>query len=153
MKGLLTKWLNHKNINERILDEEQWRLDADSLYALLANFFGTDKLVLKASKLNALSLIRSENLAERVLGLKKIINEDPIEYKIPSLEEIPGLLNEIEERTAEIIARRSVEERLGKVVAEKMQERHEDYLKEIKLQVLKESAGPENAHTLKKLAQ
>ncbi|MDD2233329.1 MAG: Lon family ATP-dependent protease [Desulfitobacteriaceae bacterium] len=153
MKGLLTKWLHHKNTSERLLDEEQWRLDVDSLYTLLANFFGTDKLVLKASKLNALSLMRSENLAERVLGLKKIINEDPIEYKIPSLEEIPGLLNEIEERTAEIIARRSVEERLGKVVAEKMQERHEDYLKEIKLQVLKESAGPENAHTLKKLAQ
>jgi ATP-dependent Lon protease len=153
MKGLLTKWLHHKDTSERLQDEEQWRLDTDSLYALLANFFGTDKLVLKASKLNALGLMRSDKLAERVLGLKKIINEDPIEYEIPLLEEIPELLNQIEERTAEIIARRSVEERLGKVVAEKMQERHEDYLKEIKLQVLKENAGPENAHTLKKLAQ
>ncbi|HWQ71268.1 MAG TPA: Lon family ATP-dependent protease [Desulfitobacteriaceae bacterium] len=153
MKGLLTKWLHHKDTSERLQDEEQWRLDADTLYTLLANFFGTDKLVLKASKLNALSLIRSENLPERVLGLKKIINEDPIEYEIPSLAEIPELLNQIEEQIAEIIARRSVEERLGKVVAEKMQERHEDYLKEIKLQVLKENIGPENAHTLKKLAQ
>ncbi|MHB8125072.1 MAG: Lon family ATP-dependent protease [Desulfitobacteriaceae bacterium] len=153
MKGLLTKWLHHTNLNERLQDEEQWRLDVDSLYILLANFYGTDKLVLKASKLNALILMRSERLVERVLGLKKIITDDPMEYEMPLLKEIPELLNQIEERIAEVIARRSVEERLGKVVAEKMQERHEDYLKEIRLQVLKESTGPENAQTLKKLAQ
>lgn len=153
MKGLLTKWLHQTNLSERLQDEEQWRLDVDSLYVLLANFYGTDKLVIKASKLNALNLMRSEQLAQRVLGLKKIITDDPMEYEVPMLEEIPVLLNQIEERIAEVIARRSVEERIEKVVAEKMQERHEDYLKEIKQQVLKESKGPENAQTLKKLAQ
>ncbi len=153
MKGLLTKWLHQTNLSERLQDEEQWRLDVDSLYVLLANFYGTDKLVIKASKLNALNLMRSEQLAQRVLGLKKIITDDPMGYEMPMLEEIPVLLNQIEERIAEVIARRSVEERIEKVVAEKMQERHEDYLKEIKQQVLKESKGPENAQTLKKLAQ
>ncbi len=153
MKGLLTKWLHQTNLSERLQDQEQWRLDVDSLYVLLANFYGTDKLVLKASKLNALNLMRSEKLVERVLGLKKIIADDPMGHEMPMLEEIPELLNQIEERIAEVIARRSVEERLEKVVAEKMQERHEDYLKEIKLQVLKEGTGPENAQTLKKLAQ
>ena len=126
MKGLLTKWLHQTNLSERLQDEEQWRLDVDSLYVLLANFYGTDKLVIKASKLNALNLMRSEQLAQRVLGLKKIITDDPMGYEMPMLEEIPVLLNQIEERIAEVIARRSVEERIEKVVAEKMQERHED---------------------------
>jgi len=43
-------------------------------------------------------------------------------------------------------------ERLERVVAEKMQEWHEDYVKEMKIQVLQETSGPENAQTLKKLA-
>ncbi|HHY28659.1 MAG TPA: ATP-dependent protease, Lon family, partial [Desulfitobacterium dehalogenans] len=39
-----------------------------------------------------------------------------------------------------------------KAVADKMQERHEDYVKEMKNQLLKENSGPDNAQTLKKLA-
>lgn len=152
MKGLLTKWLDHSNIGDRLHDEEEWRREVDALYMLLSNYYGTDKLVLKASKLEALPLMRSEKLVERVAGLRKIVTDDPTLQEIPKEQEIPTLLEEIEELIAEQIARRSVEDRLERVVAEKMQERHEDYVKEIKMQVLKETAGPENAQTLKKLA-
>ncbi|HWJ02763.1 MAG TPA: Lon family ATP-dependent protease, partial [Verrucomicrobiae bacterium] len=104
------------------------------------------------SKLEALNLMRSENLAERVLGLKKLVSEDPTLDQVPAGEEISAVIADIEEQLAELIARRSVEDRLEKRIAEKMQERHDDYVKEIKMQVLKETAGPENAQTLKKLA-
>jgi ATP-dependent Lon protease len=152
MKGILTKWLNHTNHNERLSDEDEWSREVESLYVLLSNYYGTDKLVLKASKLEALGLMRSELLAERVAGLQKIVAENPTTLKIPKLQEVPQILDEIEEQIAELIARRSVEERLERVVLEKMQERHEDYVKEIKIQVLQETAGPENAQTLKKFA-
>jgi len=33
-----------------------------------------------------------------------------------------------------------------------MQQRHEEYVKEVKMQIIRETAGPENAQTLKKLA-
>lgn len=152
MKGILTKWLNHKNLGERLQDEEEWSREVESLYVLLSNYYGTDKLVLKASRLEALTLMRSDQLVERVAGLRKIVADDTIDQKIPKLQEIPQILEEIEEQIADLIARRAVEERLDRVVSEKIQERHEDYVKEIKMHVLKETAGPENAQTLKKLA-
>ncbi|WP_407306107.1 Lon family ATP-dependent protease [Desulfosporosinus sp. SB140] len=152
MKGILTKWLNHTNAGDRLLDEEEWGKEVEALYSLIANFYGADKLVLKASKLEALTLMRSESLAERVAGLRKIVMDDPTVQELPMLQEIPEIIDEIEDQIAELIARRSIEERLERVVSEKMQERHEDYVKEIKIQVLQETAGPENAQTLKKLA-
>lgn len=152
MKGILTKWLNQTNLRDRLHDEEEWIREVEALYVLLSNYYGTDKLVLKASRLEALKLMRSDELVERVAGLRMIVSDDPTDQKIPKIEEIPQILDDIEEQIADLIARRAVEERLERVVSEKMQERHEDYVKEIKLNVLKETAGPENAQTLKKLA-
>lgn len=152
MKGILAKWLNQKNLDERLQDEEEWSREVESLYVLLSNYYGTDKLVLKASRLDALKLMRSEDLLQRVSGLQKIVSDDPTEKPLPKAREIPQVLDEIEEQIADLIARRTVEERLERVVSKKMQERHDDYLKEIKRNVLKETIGPENAQTLKKLA-
>lgn len=151
MKGLLTKWLRHNDLASRFPDNEEWQHEVDALYSLLSGFYGADKLVLKASKLGALGLMRSDELPERVAGLEKIISDDPTEHSLPTWEEIPGLLAEIEDEIADLLVRRSVEERLDKKIADRMQERHEDYVQEIKMQVLKEAAGPENAQTLKKL--
>jgi len=151
MKGFLNKWLHRTNFDERVQDEEQWKREVDALYQLVANFYGTDKLVVKASKLEALPLMRSDNLAERVAGLHKIINDDPTTSQLPTFEEMPLVLDEIEDQIADLIARRAVEDRLDKAVAEKMQERHDEYVKDMKMQVLKETSGPENDQTLKKL--
>lgn len=152
MRGFLKQFLKEQVQDKKEVSQEQLKLEIDSLYAVLANLYGTDKLILKASKLEALGLMRSENLGERVLGLQKLTNDDPTDKPIPKIEELSHTLSEVEEQIAEIIAKRSVEERLSLAVAEKMQERHEEYLKEIKNQVLKETGGHENAQTLKKLA-
>lgn len=123
-----------------------------ALYNILCDIIGTDRLVLKASKLEALKLLRSEVLAERVLALEKLVYEDPTLDEVPKEEEIPRILEGIQEEIADYIARRSVEERLERKIAEKMQERHEEYIQEIRMQVLREKGGPENAQTLKRLA-
>ncbi len=157
VKGILKKFLRHKedvdiNAEDTTITLEQLKMEIDALYVVLSNLYGTDKLILKASKLEVLALMRSEDLSERVLGLQKLVNDDPTVQPQPKLEKIPEVLEEIEEQIAEIVAKKSVEERLNQVVAEKMQERQEEYIKEIKTLVLKESTGPENAQTLKKLA-
>ncbi|MDR3288865.1 MAG: Lon family ATP-dependent protease [Peptococcaceae bacterium] len=151
MKGLLTKWIKTNNYSERLPDEALYRKEVEALYLLLTNFYGTDKLVLKASKLDALSMMRSDSLGEQTAALLKIVTDDPTPRAIPSLEEIPELLNEAEEKIADLIVRRSVEDRLDRQINEKMQKRHMEYFQEIRMQVLKENAGPENAQTLKKL--
>lgn len=153
MKGILSKWLNKMETQERSADEEMLKQEVDALYTLLANFYGPDRLVLKASKLEALGLMRSDNLSERVGGLQKLLAENPAEEKLPDIRKIPKCLDELEDKIADMIARRSMEDRLERAVNDKMQERHEEYIKEIKTQVLKESSNPENAQTLKKLAR
>jgi len=155
MKSFLEKFITRSEkpeLIEKFSETEHLKRQVNALYSLLTNIYGSDKVVLKAGKLEALNLMRSDIFEERVLALQKIVFEDPTIDKLPSAQEIPKIIEEVEDEIADIIARRSVEDRLEKKIAEKMQQRHEDYVKEIKMQIIKESAGPENAATLKKLA-
>lgn len=123
-----------------------------AFYELLTTIYGADKLILKATKFEALKLIQSPRLEEKVLGLQKIVFEDPTLDQIPPFKKVPAVLDELEEQAAEIMARRLLKESLEKRVNLKLQERHEDYIREVKEQLLKEEAGPENSRTLKKYA-
>ncbi|TDA70706.1 MAG: ATP-dependent protease, Lon family [Clostridia bacterium] len=136
-------WLSQKEILSR-------RVAA--LFGILSQVYGTDQLVLKASKVDALKLLRSDHLEERVLALEKLVYEDPTLDRMPEEEDIEGILNDLQEQIADFLARRSVEDEIERRVADRMHERHEDYINEIKEQLIRESAGPENAQTLKKLA-
>lgn len=152
MKGFLDKFIGQKqqlDVNNKSEDLEH---QVAALYSLVSDIFGSDRMVIKATKLEALPLIRSTDIAEKVLGLQKIVFKDPTLDAVPPKEDIPAIIEEIEEELADYIARRSVEEKLEKMIADRMQERHEEYLKEIKMQIVKENSGSENAQTLKKLA-
>lgn len=133
-------------------DEQQINRKVNALYNLVVNLYGSDKLILRASKLNALQLIKSDSLGERVLALQRIIEEEPSLEEIPKVEDISQILENLNETIADTIARRSLEDEIEKKINSKLQEKHEEYVKEIKIQVLKENSGPENAQTLKKLA-
>ncbi|MDD2443423.1 MAG: Lon family ATP-dependent protease [Desulfotomaculaceae bacterium] len=156
MKVFLEKFIggtkDKENASSKFKSYEQLKRQVAILYSLLANLHGADKLVLRAGKLGALQFMRSEKLEERVLALQKLVFEDPTYESLPASEDIPCILDEIEEEIADTIARRTVEDKLEKKIKEKLQQRHEDYVKEIKVQVLKEHSGPENAQTLKKFA-
>ncbi|GAB4262275.1 Lon family ATP-dependent protease [Thermincola ferriacetica] len=155
MKSFLDKFITRTekpDLSAKFTEEDHLNRQVAAIFSLLTNIYGSDKIVLKASKLEALNLIRSEVLQEKVLGLQRIVFEDPTLDIPPSLDQIPKILDEIQDEIADVIARRSVEDKLEKKIADRMQQRHEEYVKEIKMQILKESAGPENAQTLKKLA-
>lgn len=140
-------------LNHQTTDSDSLNRQINALFAVLAEIHGTDQLILKAGKLDSLNLMRSEKLEERVLALERIVHEDPTIQQERSLEEIPSMLDEFEEYLADLLARRQLEEKLEKRINMKMQERHLEYLKEIRQQVLKEEAGPDNAQTLKKYAE
>lgn len=155
MRSFLEKFITRSDkpdLAEKFSEGEHLKRQVNALFNLLTNIHGSDKVVLKAGKLEALNLMRSDILEERVLALQRIVFEDPTIDKVPGYDEIPKIIDDVEDEIADIIARRSVEDKLEKKIAERMQQRHDDYVKEVKMQIIKETAGAENAQTLKKLA-
>ncbi|AZR74267.1 ATP-dependent protease, Lon family [Anoxybacter fermentans] len=153
MKDLIQRIFKKSGMTEKDFELNQLRRQVTVLFSLLSNLYGADKLVLKAGKLEALNLMRSTDLAERVVALQRIVFEDPTIDEIPSEKEIPAILEEIEDGIADIIARKTVEEKIERQVTEKMQEKHNEYIQEIKKQIVRESEGADNPQTLKKYAE
>lgn len=151
MKDFFNKFVRPGSRPSRDAQDELKRQVA-ALYGLYSGIIGAEKVVLKAGKVDALQLMRSEDVGERVLALQKLVFEDPIADKPPELAEIPSILEEIEDELADLMARRTVEDKIEKKIAEKMEEKHQEYIKEIKMQVLKEEHNVENPQTLKKYA-
>lgn len=149
--GLFDK-IFHKNKKE----EERFRLDPldrdiNILYELTVNVMGADNLVVTAGKMDALRLMRSENRGERLLALNRIIYKNPAINKVPTDSEIPAEIARLTEDMADIMARRTIEDRIEKKINEKLEQEHADYVKDIRLQVLKEEKNEkESAHDKKK---
>lgn len=133
--------------------EEEMRRQVGALYGLLAQVWGPERLVLKAGKLEALPLMKSETVEDQVIALQRLVYEDPTIDEVPPKEKIPKILDQLETDVADLVARRSVEDKIEKKIQQRMQERNEEYYREIKQQVLREDSGPENPTTLKKLEQ
>ena len=137
----------------RVRDTDKLAAQVDALYDVLTNLYGREGLILRAGKVDALHLMRSDILEERVLGLQRLVKEDPTLARIPMRVELSNLIAELEDYLAELVARKTVEQRIEKKVAEKMQQRQEEYVKELRKQVLQEGKGPDNPHTLKRYAE
>jgi len=125
--------------------------EIDALYAVLVDIMGTEKLVMKAGKMKALQLMRSENRCERVLALQRILDEDPLISPAPKEEQLPEVMELLSERTADLVARRNVEDNIEKKVNEKLEKEHQDYVNDIRRQVIKEEKpGAESPQDKKK---
>ncbi|HEY0797797.1 MAG TPA: AAA family ATPase, partial [Candidatus Baltobacteraceae bacterium] len=124
-----------------------------ALYELLSTTLGADKMVLRAGKLNALKLMRSNLLPERLLALQRLVFEDPTLDRLPAPGKFRETIAEIEDGLADLIAQRTVEDNIERKINTKMAERHQDYLKDLKLEALREDGGPETPATQKKLEE
>ncbi|MFY9359912.1 MAG: Lon family ATP-dependent protease, partial [Limnochordia bacterium] len=96
---------------------------------------------------------QSDKIEDRILALERLVHDDPTIVDQRTPEEAAQVLQELEDYLADLLAKRTVEEQLEQKVSAKLQERHLEYLKEVRMQVLKETAGPDNAQTLKKYAE
>ncbi len=110
----------------------------DALFNLLVDYYGSDKLVIKAGKMDALQYVRSPKRGERVLALQRIISDNPTIKEVPKDEDLAEILEQLTEQFSDILARRDLEDDLEKKVAERLEENHQDYVKDIKMQILKE---------------
>lgn len=129
--------------------------EIDALYQALVDLIGTDSLVIQAGRLNAMKLLRSTDRCERVLALQRILDEDPLIHPAPSEKDLPEVISLLTERIAEKRARKDIEERIEKKVNEKLEQEHQDYVEDIRKQVIKEeketAESPQDAIKREKL--
>ena len=125
--------------------------EIDAIYAVLVDLMGTEKLVIQAGKMKALPLLRSKDRCERVLALQRILDEDPMISPAPKEAQLPEVLELLSERVADLLARRNVEDHIEKKVNEKLEKDHQDYVDDIRQQVIKdEKPGAETPQDKKK---
>ncbi len=122
-----------------------------ALYEILSGALGKDKVIMRAGKLGALKLMRSSALGERVLALQRLVFEDPTLERIPAPGAYRKAIAEIEDALADIVAQRTVEDEVERRVNEKMVHRHAEYVRDLKLEALREAAGPETPATQRRL--
>ncbi|MBE8952595.1 MAG: ATP-dependent protease, Lon family [Quinella sp. 1Q7] len=146
---MFRKFFGGKNNSPR--QESDIEREIAALYAILADAMGSDRLVLQAGKMDALRYMRSADPAERVLALRRILEENPTIYPPPKHSEIKEQLAVLSEFIADIMARRQLEDKIERKISEKLEREHQEYVKDIRLQVLKEEhPDAETPHDQKK---
>ena len=135
------KMSGSKEGTQEVTAENPLDREIDSFYGILTEILGADKLVIRAGKMDAMALMRSPQRGERVLALERIVRESPTIEKVPTDEEIPDILRDLSENVADIMARRSVEDKIERKIEEKLEANHQDYVDDIRKQVLQEEKG------------
>ncbi len=131
--------------------EDELNRYVTALYDMLSGVLGQDKLVLRAGKVSALKMMRSPALPDRLCGLQRLVFEDPTIDRAMTRSQQRKAIAEIEETMADLIAQKSVEDEVERRVNAKMNERHQEYLKDLKMETLQEQGGPETPATKAKL--
>jgi ATP-dependent Lon protease len=139
--------------HRKFTSENEMSRYVSALYDVLANTIGADKLVLRAGKMNALKMMRSPALPDRICALQRLVCEDPTLERVTGRANSRRVIGEIEDRLADLIAQKTVEDSIERKINTKMIERHQDYLKDLKMEALREDSGPETAVTQKKLEE
>lgn len=141
------------NPTGRLTERESLRRKAAALSAVLSSLDGQEALLKRADRMGARALLGSRQLGRRVLALQRLIYEDPTLNAIPREAEIPAVLEDLQERIADLMARKSVQAELERRVADRMKERQDEYLRAMRMQVLQESVGPESEASRRKLEE
>ncbi len=131
--------------------DEGLRREIAALFDVLSAALGPEKVVLRAGKLGTLKQMRSTAIADRLLALQRLVFEDPTIEKLPAKPQYRTIIAEIEDALADLVAQRNVEENLERKINAKMLVRHHEYLRDLKLEALREETGPETPATQRKL--
>lgn len=129
------------DINAKKAPQDPLDREIETIFNLLVEEWGADQIVIKAGKLDAMALLRSEKRGERVLALERLVEADPTIDHVPSDKEIPEILTILSEHIADQIARRTMEDKIEQQIEKKLEENHNDYVKDLRKQVLEEEKG------------
>jgi len=133
--------------------EDELSRYVSALYEMLGGVLGADKIVLRAGKVSALKMMRSQNLPDRLCALARLLFEDPTIERATTRAQQRKVLGDVEDAMADLLAQRHAESAIDKRVSERMAQRHQEYLNDLKMEALRESGGPETPGTQAKLEE
>lgn len=141
------------NPTGKLSGRESLKRKAAALFGVLDSLLGADRLARRADKVGAKVLMHSRQLGRRVLALQRMVYDDGSLAAVPKEVQIPAILEDLQERIADLMARKTVEDELERRVADRMRERQDAYMRELRIQLLQESGGPETEVTRRKLEE
>lgn len=139
-------------VDKKAADKKELLNYVENLYIVVNNVLGKELVRNKANKENLLKYLECDDVEKKTYALQRLVFKDKIIFDIPDINEIPEVLDRIEEELSTIIAKRYVENRIQKKVEKILEEKQDRYMEELKLSILKRQTGPENAKTLKRYA-
>ena len=109
------------DINAKKAPQDPLDREIETIFNLLVEEWGADQIVIKAGKLDAMALLRSEKRGERVLAMERLVEADPTIDHVPSDKEIPEILTILSEHIADQIARRTMEDKIEQQIEKKLE--------------------------------
>ncbi|MDQ7842675.1 MAG: Lon family ATP-dependent protease [Armatimonadota bacterium] len=141
------------NPTGRVSEREVLRRKAAALAGVLSSLYGQERLSKRAERVGARAMLNSPQLGRRVLALQRLVFDDPNLNAVPREAEIPAILEDLQERIADLMARKSIEDEIERRVQDRMKERQDEYLRAIRMQVMQDALGPETESTRAKLEE
>ncbi|HEU5298067.1 MAG TPA: Lon family ATP-dependent protease [bacterium] len=141
------------NPTGRLTERETLRRKAAALVGVLTSLYGQERLGKRAERVGARAMLNSPQLGRRVLALQRLVFDDTNLSTVPREAEIPAVLEDLQERIADLMARKSIEDEIERRVQDRMKERQDEYLRTIRMQVMRDTMGPETEATRAKLAE
>lgn len=134
-------------------DEDALGRQVYVLYGVYTGVVGAERMILEAGRANALSYLHAEDSRTRLAGLARMVLEDA-DVPVPPDWEVDGLLARVENRLSDLLARQAVEERLEQRINDTLEEKHQEYVRDLRLELLNEETGEiETPHSKSKLAE
>ena len=155
MPKLFSEYLRYAHgidFEEMASGEALMKQRLEAYYSVIVAIWGPERVLSRASKMGILDYVDSKKITDRVYALQKLVIGDHM-FEIPKLDQVDEILDTIDAKIADMVARRSVEDRLERMVHERMHERHEEYMQELRRSVLREEAGAETASSQRKLEE
>jgi ATP-dependent Lon protease len=97
--------------------------------------------------------IKSNNIYKKLYAINKIASNGKGISEIPDASSIDIAVENTNKFLADLLTRRYVKNRIEQQVEKNLVERQEQYMDEVRLNIIKKQKGPENAKTLKRYAQ
>lgn len=115
---------------EESLSDEELNRQLNAIYSIYAAAMGPEQLIVQASRFNAVKYIHDENPKSRLIGMERLILESRDYHRQPTDEEIPAILDKLEDKVADILSRQAVERSLEKKIEDRLEERHKEYIED-----------------------